>query len=278
MELVTDPRTPEQLREHYEIEKQLADRLRNAPATQRAQLYPEVYNDLFRRVTHHPQLAMKKDPERSGRMVRGKLRLIERYLRPEHTFLEIGAGDCTLSIAVAPKARQVYALDVSEAITSGSARPSNFQLVLTTGCDIPLPDNSVDLAYSDQVMEHIHPDDAASQLAEIHRVLRPGGAYLCITPNRLSGPHDISRHFDDIASGFHLREYSIGDLAALFQQAGFSRIWVDKNLKFTYLRMPPAPFHMVERLLEALPAGTRRSISRTRLMERILYLTMVGKK
>jgi hypothetical protein len=35
---------------------------------------------------------------------------------------------------------------------------------------------------------------------------------------------------------------------------------------------------MVERLLEALPAGTRRSISRTRLMERILYLTMVGKK
>ena len=276
--LVTDSRTQAQLREHYEIEKGLADRLRHAPPSERARLYPEVYNELFRRVTHHPQLAVKKDPERSARMVRGKLRLLARYLKPEHTFLEIGAGDCALSMAVTSQAKQVYALDVSDAITGGLRPPENFRLILTSGCDIPLPDNTVDIAYSDQVMEHIHPDDAAAQLAEIRRVLRPGGLYLCITPNRLSGPHDISRHFDDVASGFHLREYSIGDLAEMFDQAGFSRVWVDKNVKLTYLRLPAAPFHWLENMLDALPAGPRRALARSRVMERVLYLTMAGRK
>jgi predicted SAM-dependent methyltransferase len=34
---------------------------------------------------------------------------------------------------------------------------------------------SVDLAYSNQLMEHLHPDDASEQLANVYRALKPGG-------------------------------------------------------------------------------------------------------
>ena len=104
--------------------------------------------------------------------------------------------------------RQVYALDVSAEITSRVSLPSNFKLILSDGTSVPLPPESVDVAYSNQLMEHLHPDDALEQLQGIWRALRPGGVYICLTPNRVNGPHDISQYFDSVATGFHLKEYT----------------------------------------------------------------------
>ena len=53
----------------------------------------------------------------------------------------------------------------------------------------------------------MHLADAEAQLREMQRVLSPGGAYWCRTPNRVTGPHDISCFFDQVATGFHLLEY-----------------------------------------------------------------------
>lgn len=47
---------------------------------------------------------------------------------------------------------------------------------------IPFEDNSFDFVYSDQVMEHVQ--DHASVLAEISRVLKPGGVSLHIFPSK----------------------------------------------------------------------------------------------
>jgi hypothetical protein len=52
-------RTAEQIREHYEIEKQLASRLRMAGKAERRTLYAALYDELYRRVPHHPQLTKK---------------------------------------------------------------------------------------------------------------------------------------------------------------------------------------------------------------------------
>lgn len=56
-----DTRTFEQLKEHYEIEKALADRLRSAGKEERKRLYLVVYDELFKRVPEHPQLIQKGD-------------------------------------------------------------------------------------------------------------------------------------------------------------------------------------------------------------------------
>ena len=44
-----DPRSEAQIREHYEVEKELASRLRNAPKEARGTLYRALYDELFRR-------------------------------------------------------------------------------------------------------------------------------------------------------------------------------------------------------------------------------------
>jgi hypothetical protein len=100
-------RTPEQLREHYEIEKELADRLRNASKGERGQLYSAVYDELFRRVPHHPQLTQKASPRQRQWAVREQTEFLNRFLSKDSTFLEVGPGDCALFLEVAQHVKRV---------------------------------------------------------------------------------------------------------------------------------------------------------------------------
>ena len=144
--------------------------------------------------------------------------------------------------------------------------PGNFRLRLSDGVTVPVPAGSADVVYSHQLMEHLHPDDAAEQLREIVAALVPGGAYVCVTPSRLSGPHDISRHFDAQARGLHLKEYTPTELMALFARAGFAqtRAWI--TLRGRRLPVPGAWVRSLERRLEQASPGQRR-----RLLERPPY-------
>ncbi len=271
-------RTREQLREHYEIEKELADRLRNAPKEQRRYLYSELYNELFRRVPLHPQLAQKASPEQTKQAIAAQMQLLKRFLFDNLTFLEIGPGDCALSFEVCKRARQVFAVDVSEEITATLTPPQNFQLILSDGCSIPLPANSVDLAYSNQLMEHLHPDDAFEQLQNIYNVLSPGGRYLCVTPNRYLGPSDISKYFDQVATGFHLKEYSVGELSDLFKKAGFSEVKIACGGRGKYVILPSALIVLCEAVLSLFPYKLRKAITSNILFSGLLGIRIIGIK
>ena len=271
-------RTAQQLREHYEIEKQLAAKLRIASRQERRHLYAAVYDELYQRVPHHPQLTRKSSPRETVAAVSWQMRFLGRFLDSDTTFLEIGPGDCALSFEVAKLTRKVYAVDVSEEITRSALPPDNFQLILTDGCSIPLPRESVDVCYSNQLVEHLHPDDAVEQLKNIVQVLAPGGVYICITPSRLTGPHDISRYFDTVATGFHLREYTRTELSDLFKTVGFSRISGYVGVKGRYLRVPVLPITWCEELLSALPATLRRTIGDRLPLRLLLESRLVGTK
>jgi SAM-dependent methyltransferase len=275
-------RTAEQIKEHYELEKQLALKLRNASKDERKHLYTAVYDELYDgRVPHLPQLWRKANPEAIAWVVNQRMELLKRFLKPDLTFLEVGPGDCTTSFEVAKYVKKVYAVDVSKEITKSVECPSNFELMIGDGCSVPVAENSIDITYSHQLMEHLHPDDAIEQLQNIYKALAPNGIYICITPNRLSGPHDVSRFFDDIATGFHLKEYTVTELYKLFRKAGFSKVsWV-KNKKDLYLEFPlmlgsVLPLKGLELILSYLPASMRRNIANTPMLFR--GMTIIGKK
>ena len=272
-----ETRTWAQLREHYLIERELADRLRLASRQRRKVLYREVYDELYRRVPNHPQLR-PADPAHRQREVEGLSRLLRRFLTPGTVFMEVGAGDCALSIHTASAVRQVYAIDVSEQVTRGVRPPANFSLILSDGCDIPVPDGSVHVAFSNQLMEHLHPEDASEQLQNIYRSLAPGGIYVCITPNRLYGPHDISFYFDRAASGFHLHEYTAAEMRRLFAAAGFSRLHFYACARGTIVRVPYWPLALAESALEALPRDLGQRISDTGPLRALLGLFVVAVK
>jgi SAM-dependent methyltransferase len=245
-----DTRTPSDIREHYEVERQLAERLKASTRAERSTLYTALYDELLQRVPSHPLLEQRAD----STVTAGQLRMFDRYLDADSVFLEIGAGDCALSLAVAERVREVYALDVSEEITAEARRAQreNLRIVVTDGLSIPLKPASVTLAFSDQLFEHLHPDDALDHLRQVHEVLRPGGRYICLTPNRLTGPHDVSKYFDETATGFHLREYSATELERLMRAAGFARVEFGTTRRSRSLRLPRLLVHGVEGAFERL--------------------------
>jgi SAM-dependent methyltransferase len=274
---VGDDRTLERLVVHYQVERELSDRLRGADREQRRSLYPLVYDELFQRVSDHPQLK-HKSAGRSRSEVRNLQKLLRPYLRSHQTFLEIGAGDCALAAEIALFVSKVYAVDVSAAIVNNAKLPPNVELLLSDGCTIPCPTNDIDVAFSNQVMEHLHPEDALLQLRDIYDVLKPSGSYFCLTPNRLCGPHDISVFFDETATGFHLKEYTFGELAALFQEVGFRRLTALIGGRGIYLRVPVGVITSIESMVAVLWKRVGMRPFYVPLLNLVLNIRLVAEK
>lgn len=251
-------RSEERLRAHYELERELAARLRDADREERLRLYGPVYDELFSRLPDHPQHTNKATPAERREALDRQGALISDFVSSDATFMEIGAGDCALSFTMAPKVRHVYAVDVSEQITAAESTPENFDLVLTNGLDIPVPPGSVTVAYSNQLMEHLHPEDAEEQLRNVVTALAPGGAYICLTPHAYLGPHDVSRHFDESPTGFHLHEYTNRELVRVMRQVGFTRVRVIATALGRRAYLPAWPFVLIESLARLLPSSRRR--------------------
>jgi SAM-dependent methyltransferase len=256
-----DAEMSSQITQHYLVEKELARRLMSASKSERRILYTKLYDEMFQRVPYHPMLVEKASKGSREKVVSEHLKLVGPYLKQTTCYMELGPGDCALAFRIADQVKEVVAIDVSLEITRNANCPSNFRLIVSDGCSIPVPEGSIDFAFSNQLMEHLHPDDAMEQLSNIVRALAVGGSYMCITPNRLSGPHDVSKGFEDIAAGFHLREYTSRELIQLFSSAGLKDIKLFLRIKGNYINLPVWVFTCSERLVSWLPSRQRRRIS-----------------
>lgn len=271
-----DDRPLDELRRQYEFERAFAARLRGASPEERATLYCKAYDELHLAFPDHPLLKTKDEPAFRRYKAWSQMRILQPYLRPGMTFVELGAGDCCASFAAAEAGAEVYAVEVSAEITRGLDPPPNFHLAISNGTNIPLPDASVDLVYSSNLMEHLHPDDAKHQLREVHRVLRPGGTYVLLTPNRIHGPWDVSRYFADSAQGLHLREYSNGELLEELRAAGFRPLG-SRRRKLPFL-LPVRPIIWLESALLGLPPPLRRRIGMWRPVHYLLDVCLIARK
>jgi SAM-dependent methyltransferase len=269
--------TPVQVREHYEIEKEIASRLRNSKPHERATLYTWAYDELFRRVPHHPMLEQAEGERLTPASLR-EMGILGKFINKNSTYLEVGPGDCSFAIEVAKRVKKVYAVDVSTEITRNLRPPGNFELLLSDGTSIPIPPESADVIFSNQLMEHLHPDDAAIQLKNIFNSLKRHGVYYCVTPNRLSGPHDVSRSFDDEATGLHLKEYTVTELVSMFRQAGFVRTKIYFGFGRYGMFLPVFPYKVAERFLGSLPHKARKLVTFNRVSRILLGIRMTGQK
>lgn len=231
---------------HYTAERAIAARLRTAGEQARKEIYSTMYAELFAQVPDHPRLTRRADEAMTRRNIRTKERLLKPFIRGDATLLEFGAGDCRFSIAMAKRFRQVHAVDIADQIGSGVALPGNFYLTVYDGYNLDMARESIDVAFSDQLVEHLHPEDTAKHFRLVHRLLKPGGAYLFRTPHRLTGPHDVSRYFAERAEGFHLREWTYAELMATLRELGYRSVtayWFGKGI---LLPMPAAAFRLIE--------------------------------
>ena len=256
----SEPRTPDELRRHYEIECELARRLRDAPADERRRLYGEIYDEIVDRLPDQPMVRQSEDPAARDRSVGLQASLLEPFLDLRTRFLELGAGDASLAAALAPRVREAIVVEASQRLIDPAGSPASLSIVHGDATRIDLPDRSVDLAYSCHFLEHLHPEDAPTHLSEILRVLVPGGVYVVVTPNRIWGPHDISRYFDEEPRGLHLREYGYGDLGALLGEAGFARVAALRGVGRSPDPTSLLPHRIAETLASWLPPRVRRGL------------------
>ena len=135
----------------------------------------------------------------------------------------------------------------------------NLHLVISNGLDIDVVPGSIDVAYSNQVMEHLHPDDIEPQLMSIRRALVSRGKYICITPNALTGPHDVSKFFDLVPKGFHLKEYRFVEIYEIFNRLGFSKIITVFAHGRLHLKAPIGLLVILEAFIDRMPERSRKS-------------------
>jgi SAM-dependent methyltransferase len=263
--VAAEPRPEAALRRQYDLERELADRLRAAPRAERWRLYGPIYEEFFRRLPDQPQLAQKADPAARAALAQLQTQLLAPFLGGVGTFLEIGSGDGSLVRSLCSRLPRVFAVEASESVAAGDDRPPNLTVLRPASARIDLPDGAADLAFSSHFVEHLHPEDLPDHLAEVRRVLRPGAPYVCVTPNRLYGPHDVSRYFSDVPRGLHLAEYTHRELARALAAAGFAPVRALRGIGRPPRPWPLGPFALVEALAGALPPALRR-----RLLPRLL--------
>jgi SAM-dependent methyltransferase len=99
--------------------------------------------------------------------------------------LDAGCGEGYGTAMLAGVAEHAVGVDL-DAATIDHARRTYPSATFIAGnlTDLPLGDASVDLIVGFQVIEHLW--DIPRCLDEVVRVLRPGGEFLCATPNRLT--------------------------------------------------------------------------------------------
>ncbi|MGH7803505.1 MAG: class I SAM-dependent methyltransferase [Candidatus Binatia bacterium] len=255
-------RTPEQLRNHYEVERRLADTLRRAPRAERPGIYARMYTELFAKVPDHPRLVRRDDARMTRWRTQRLLRLLGRVLDRTSSVLEFGAGDCTLAFAICEHVRSVCAVDISNQIGPDRVIPPNFRHVTYDGYRLAVPDASIDVVFSNDLIEHIHPDDIGLHFANANRVLHPGGVYLFTTPHRFTGPHDVSRAFSDEPEGFHLKEWTFTELEPVMREAGFSSWTFFRFAKGIPVRQSVFAIEQLERGIAPLANGLRRRLGR----------------
>jgi ubiquinone/menaquinone biosynthesis C-methylase UbiE len=130
------------------------------------------------------------DPEEFERSGREQFDALRPLVPSRGVVLDLGCGIGRVARYVAPHCRELWAIDSSEKMLGFAQRRlaalENVRYARCAGTSIPLPDATLDLAYSVLTLQHMEREHAFMLLRELHRVIRPGGAVYLTFPNLLS--------------------------------------------------------------------------------------------
>ena len=102
---------------------------------------------------------------------------LESRFTPRTVFMEIGSADSSLALRAAGYVERVYSIDVSGQLLHNLRAPCNLRVVLCDGVRIPVPEATIDIAWSGDFMDHLHADDAIEHLESVRRGLVDAGEY-----------------------------------------------------------------------------------------------------
>lgn len=141
--------------------------------------------------------------------------------RPGEQLLDMGCGSGWLAAECARAGARVCAADVSwQGVTAVRQRYAELtRLTVADGYHVPLGTAVVDGAVLSEVLEHLAAPEQA--LAELARILRPGGRLLVCVPYRERILWHLCIHCNQLTpANAHLRSYDARDLHRCLEGAG----------------------------------------------------------
>jgi SAM-dependent methyltransferase len=258
------PITEEMIQHHWNLERQLTKELLTSSPENRWEIFEQCYNCLYNElpwlnITAQANIGLYRDWA---------------YLigsAPQKIY-EIGSGQGRLIKYLANLGHQCKATEITHERGKRFDLGHRISWGISDGVHLGRfeTERSYDVVISDNVIEHLHPDDLIDHFRGVLNILVPGGRCIFRTPHAYIGPSDISGIFGcDHPQGMHLKEYTYKEIRSALKSAGFNEIHAVWNLPYRVrYRIKPMQSRIylsylcqLERLIARIPHEyTRKAI------------------
>jgi len=194
---------------------------------------PLIYQDYF---THQPRSPAVRSPGRSvihwlyrallcaTGVARQRADLLSFYLRGTQPgrLLDVGCGDGGQLARLRDMGWEVEGQELDMAAAERARVQHGLRVHIGALQVVGLPEAIFDVVTMSHVIEHVH--DPLALLKECHRILKPGGSLIAVTPNANGyGHHCFHSNWMPLEPPRHLHLFSPPTLRQLAHLAGFSR-------------------------------------------------------
>lgn len=274
------------MEEYKRLEFYYGRLLRESTKQVRKKLYEEAYSKVS-------ECALSRftsnDPERRTAGTSEKIvQIIKHNVEENNRVLEIGCGRGYTCLKLAPFVKEVVGIDVSESSVAEATNVLNMSNIKNAAIrklsamelDCHFESGQFDVCLSIDVYEHLHPEDGIQHIEQAFEVLRSGGKYIAFIPNRLNGPHDITKtEFPEAteAMGFHLNETTYTELSEVLKEIGFRKIRSLYGMRLLNSLFVVKLHYRINALIEMLYRRIQITVFK-KILNRFLFIRIVAQK
>jgi ubiquinone/menaquinone biosynthesis C-methylase UbiE len=191
--------------------------------------------------------------------------LVQRFLMKKNDrMLDVGCGRGEMSRSFQELGLSVSAVDISD-MALDYAPTVDFRVADIDG-RLPFENDSFDIVFSKSVVEHV--DRPENLMAEIYRILKPGGRVITMCPSWI---HQYREFYSDYT---HRRPFTKESLSMVQSISGFCGVRTEHFRQIPVLWRIPSLLALAEITRTLVPRSLGRNVKWIRFSREIMLLSV----